>query len=266
MRTNRRSLLFFGLALVFGAAAAFMARDVIQGGSTHAQAAVIETRPVVIARVDLTTGVALREPQLDVVEWPVDYVPTGAFGSAAELKARVARRVIGAGEPVLEGALLPPGSEAGLVAVIEQKVRAVSVKVDAVIGVAGFVRPGSRVDVLATLRRIDREKKLPYSRAILQDVKVLAIDQKMETADNGEAELVSVVTVEVTTRQAEKLIYAAHEGKLQLALRGPGDHEVIKTRAVGVADLLASPRKKGGTVAYTRVQVIKGATVNTKKF
>ena len=266
MRTNRRSLMFFGLALVFGAGAAFTARDFIQGGATTAEAAVIETQPVVIARVDLTTGAELREQQFDVVDWPASYVPTGAFDASSKLTGRVPRHAIRAGEPVLEAALLAPGSEAGLVAVIDEKVRAVSVKVDPVIGVAGFVRPGARVDVLATLRRIDREQKLPYSKAILQDVKVLAIDQKMETADNGDPELVSVVTLEVATKQAEKLIYAAHEGKLQLALRGPGDREIIKTRAVGVADLLAEPRKKGAPVAYTRVQVVKGADVKTKRF
>jgi pilus assembly protein CpaB len=266
MRTNRRSLIFFGLALVFGLGAAFTARDFLRGGTPGAEAAVIETQPVVIARVDLSTGAQLREQQFEVVDWPASYVPAGAFDSAAKLNDRVPRRAIRAGEPVLESTLLAPGSEAGLVAVIKPNVRAVSVKVDPVIGVAGFVRPGARVDVLATLRRIDRNPKLPYSKAILQDVKVLAIDQQMETADNGDPELVSVVTLEVATKQAEHLIYAAHEGKLQLALRGPGDHEIIKTRAVGVADLLASPRKKGTPVAYTRVQVLKGAKVNVKKF
>jgi pilus assembly protein CpaB len=266
MKTTQRSLLFFGLALVFGGGAAFTARDVFRDGSTTAEAAVIEMRPVVIARVDLATGAVLREQQFEVVDWPASYVPDGAFGSTDLLKDRVPRRAIRAGEPVLEAILLAPGSEAGLVAVIGEKVRAVSVKVDPVIGVAGFVRPGARVDVLATLRRIDRAKPLPYSKVILQDVKVLAIDQKMETADNGDAELVSVVTLEVTTTQAEQLIYAAHEGKLQLALRGPGDDEIIKTRAVGVADLLGAPRKKGAATARTRVQVVKGADVQTRKF
>ena len=95
---------------------------------------------------------------------------------------------------------------------ITPKHRAVSVKVDNVIGVAGFVTPGARVDVLVTLARVDLSDALPFSKVFLQNIRVLAVDQKLEEVKSGDPELVSVVTLEVTPVQAEHLTYAAHEG------------------------------------------------------
>jgi pilus assembly protein CpaB len=267
VRINKRAILFFAMAAVFGVAAAFTARDLLDAPSASASRLPVETTSVVVARADVGTGVALRDEQLKTVEWPSEFVPAGSFESIDDAKARVPRRPIAQDEPLLEASLLPVGAEAGLASVIDDELRAVSVKVDPVIGVAGFVNPGARVDVLATLRRIDRSSKLPYSRVILQDIRVLAVDQKMETASNGDPELVSVVTLHVNPHQAEQLIYSAHEGRLQLALRGPGDHEIVKTRSVGVADIMGQPKtKKNRTYSSTKVQVLKGSSVSSSKF
>jgi pilus assembly protein CpaB len=267
MRINKRALVFFGLAGLFGVAATFAAKDLLQSRSATAAPIPVDTTTVVVARTDVGTGVELRETQLTTVEWPSEFLPAGSFREIDAAEKRVPRRPLAEDEPVLESALLPIGAEAGLASVIDKDLRAVTVKVDAVIGVAGFVTPGARVDVLATLRRIDRSAKLPYSKVILQDIPVLAIDQKMETASNGDPELVSVVTLQVKPQQAEQLIYSAHEGRLQLALRGPGDHEVVKTRSVGVADILGrGTRKKQTYAASTTVQVLKGSSVSTNKF
>jgi pilus assembly protein CpaB len=98
---------------------------------------------------------------------------------------------------------------------------------------------------------------------------VLAIDQRVEEAENGEPELVSVVTVDVTSEQAEQLIYSAHEGRLQLALRNPADHEVVNTRAVSVANLLGSPKKVASRKkksAGVGVQIIRGSAVSVQAF
>lgn len=266
MRINKRATLFFALAVLFAVAAVYTARDFIDSPSATAAQLPVETTSVVVARADVGTGVELRDAQLKTVEWPSKYVPDGSFQKVGDAEKRIPRRPLAAGEPVLEAMLLPTGAEAGLAAVIEDDLRAVSVKVDPVIGVAGFVNPGARVDVLATLRRIDRSSKLPYSKVILQDIEVLAIDQKMETASNGDPELVSVVTLHVDPKQAEQLIYSAHEGRLQLALRTPGDHEVVKTRSIGVADIMGQPKKKARTYKSTSVQVLNGSSVSNKKF
>src|SRR5215475_4687237 len=261
---NRRALLFFGLAIFFGIAAAFTARHLLENLAVQAAALSVATVPVVVARTDVQVGSALVALELDTVQWPRDYVPAGAFDDPAKITGRVVRRPLARGEAVVEPVLLPVGSAAGLPSVIESAKRAISVKVDPVVSVAGFVTPGTRVDVLTTLQRIDTSEKLPYTKVILQDLAVLAIDQKLEQAKNGEPELVSVVTLEVTPKQAEELTYAAHQGRLQLALRSPADHEEVKTQPVSVATLLGGPERKPRVAgpAGPSVQVITGSSVS----
>jgi pilus assembly protein CpaB len=264
---NRRALLFFAFAVVLGTAAAFLAQRTLENQAQTqivAPAAKVETVKVVLARTDVTVGSALSSQQLRTVEWPKDYAPRGAFADEDELVGRVLRRALADGEPILEPSLLPEGSEAGLVSVINSEARAVSVKVDPIIGVAGFVNPGTRVDVLATLRNLATRDKVPYTKVVLQDVRVLAIDQKMEEAQNGEPELVSVVTLEVTPLEAEKLAYSAHEGRLQLALRGPGDHTLVQTIGVSAGDMLARPRRQA--IRKAGVQIVKGSDVSVKSY
>ena len=151
-----------------------------------------------------------------------------------------------------------------MVSVISEKKRAVSVKVDPVVGVAGFITPGTHVDVLATLK----DARTPQSRAVLQDIPVLAIDQRLQEAKDGEPELVNVVTLEVTPEDSEKLVYAAHNGQLQLALRGPADHEIVKTSGISVNDLVGRPkvRRIASRGPSTSVEVIKGSGRSVKTF
>jgi pilus assembly protein CpaB len=229
----------------------------------------LESSDVVIARSDIAIGTALAPHQLETARWARSLVPEGTQATPERLAGRVLRRAVAKGEPILEALLLPEGAKAGLAPVIPEKRRAVSVKVDPVIGVAGFVHPGTRVDVLATLRRVDQRSKLPYSKLILQDVPVLAIDQKLEEGREGEPQLVSVVTLEVSPAEAEQLIYSSHEGRLQLALRSPGDREVVVTHSVGVADLLPSrvvARARAPARRGIGVQVLKGSTLTEQAF
>jgi pilus assembly protein CpaB len=150
---NRRTTIFFALAILFGIAAATLAQRMLGQPAAPAPHAVIATETVLIARVDINTGSALASSHLEAVDWPANLVPKGAYSNVDAVQGRVVRHALAAGEPISELGLLPKGSEAGLVSVISQSLRAVSVKVDAIIGVAGFVTPGSRVDVLATLRQ-----------------------------------------------------------------------------------------------------------------
>jgi len=266
---NRRGLLFLGLAVLAGLAAVLLARDWLTREAPDI-AMTVATESVVVAAVDLPAGTTLRERQFDIVEWPRDYLPTGVVGATNLVRDRVTRRAISAGEPLLESALLPIGAEAGLHAMISRDRRAISVQVDAVIGVAGWVKPGSRVDVLATLQRVDWERPLPFTKVILQDVKVLAIDQELEKVDSGSAEVVSVVTLEVTPEEAQGLAYAANEGALQLALRNPRDSELVETRSTNAADLIpvgagpptekaerSEPRPEGD-----RVETVRGVLIS----
>ena len=120
------------------------------------------------------------------------------------------------------------------------------------------------MNLLATVRALQDKNKLPYTKTVLQDVRVLAIDQKMEDPDTGQPELVSVVTLEVNPKDAEKLIYSAHEGRLQLALRSPSDREIVKTGGVNVTDVLA--RKRTARRAGPTVKIVSGAKVSKKSY
>jgi pilus assembly protein CpaB len=265
---NRRGLIFLGLAVVMGLTAAWIAKE-FAPSSEEAKLASARTTPVVVVRTDVPIASSLAAVQLELVDWPADHVPAGALGSIDDATSRIARRPLAQGEPVLEAALYATGASGGLGAVISDHYRAVSVKVDNVIGVAGFVVPGSRVDVLATIRRVDMKRALPFSKVILQDVRVLAVDQKLEEVKSGDPELVSVVTLEVSPTQAEHLIYAAHEGRLQLALRSPGDDAKVASRSIGVVDVLdgfRSGKKQVVASARRRIKIIRGTQVEVKKF
>lgn len=206
---NRRALLFFGLAALCGLATASAARRDDDGP---------KGRPVVVAAAAVSLGSLVEPTVVDVVYMPDAAVPQGAFRSAASLTGRVLGRSLVKGEPVLESALLPEGSEAGLSALIEKNARAVAIEVDPYVGVGGFVQPGSRVDVLATQKRgSDRRTDV-----LLENLRVLAVDVRVDEGDGKPTEA-KVVTLEVSAGQSAMLAHAAHEGTLKLALRNPSD-------------------------------------------
>jgi pilus assembly protein CpaB len=239
---NGRALLFLALGVFSACIAVLLARQYMQGERNLppvSAAPVIETVSVVVTLEEIPAGVAIQASQLSVVDWPKAYLPEGHFSAPAEVDQRVVRRALRKKEAVLGDALLPVGSEAGLGALILPGYRAISVKVDPVVAVAGFIKPGSRVDVLATQ---DREQGVAYTTVILQDLKVLAIGQELERGDSGEAKPeVTVVTLECDPIEAQKLAYGAAQGKLQLALRNPTDQEVVPVRSTNGRDLLALP-------------------------
>jgi pilus assembly protein CpaB len=263
----QRGPMFLVIAIILGAAAAFVAQKQ-QAPPIGGEATKAETVEVLVARTDLATASILTARHLDSVAWPKAYLPQGALTQMDQAEERVLKRPMVAGEPLLESALFPLGTAAGLGALIEPKRRALSVKVDPVIGVAGFVKPGAHVDVLVTARRVDQRKPVPYSKAILQDVKVLAVDQKLEQAKNGDPEIVNVVTLEVTPKDGEKLTYASHQGKLQLAMRNPSDDEKVESYSINVADLMGGRKRARASRprSNARVQVLRGSSLKVSEF
>lgn len=236
---NRRAVFYLVLSVVCGLIAVVLFRTQATPPPVSAAPPVIPTVGVVLAAEDIEPGVPIDSSVLRVVQWPEDYTPPGSFGTEAAVLERVSHRTIHEGEPVLTSALLDVGAPGGLQALIEPNHRAMSVEVNAVVGVGGFIKPGSRVDVLAQLRTMDTQKGvIPHARTILQNVKVLAIDQKYAGVNATEAALASVVTLQVLPDEAQRLAYAAAEGKLQLALRGQSDEDVLALRNTGPGDFL----------------------------
>jgi pilus assembly protein CpaB len=260
---RKTPFLLLGLSVLLGFAAVRLQQRLTRGPEPEPGP---ELASVVIARGELPVGEALTAAQLDAIGWPKANLPKGTASDVNAVAGRILRRPVAAGEPILDSALLPLGTPGGLSAVIEPNHRAVSVKVDEVIGVAGFVKPGARVDVLTTLRRVDGRSENARSRVILQNVAVLAVDQQMQTDSGGKPEVVNVVTLSVDPEQSQRLVLGAHEGKLQLALRNPSDAEVVSLRSVSAGDVLGGgPAAKGGAPG-TSVQILKGTDVTSKVF
>lgn len=234
------------MALVFGAAAIFAGQKWLDRQSSRLAAMQPVARPVatqkiVVAAVPFPFGTELSREHLRELDWPEGALPKGAFGSIAEILDGQTRRVALAGveenEPLLKAKVTGPGQRASLAAVIQEGMKAVTVRVNDVAGVAGFVLPGERVDILLT-RTVDREES--FADVLLQNVKVLAIDQSADERSDKPS-IVKAVTLEVNTGQAQRLTLAASVGTLSLALRAAGVAEIESTKRIGVEDLSRPP-------------------------
>jgi pilus assembly protein CpaB len=244
---RRRIFMVFVLAVTAGGALALGTYNYMQNMPT-AHAAAIPTQPVVVAATDLQIGAELRREDLRIIEWPANAAPKDAFATVDELVGRGLIMPVIENEPVMPMKLAPKEAGAGLPPVIPPGLRALSVRVNEVIGVAGYVLPGTRVDVLATMTPTKDQIDVT-SKVVLSDVQVLAAGTKMEqSADGGKPMPVSVVTLLVTPPEAERLTLATTEGKIQLALRNPLDREAPTTTGIKPAALL-------GTAAPVRQQV-----------
>lgn len=230
---RQRAILMLGLAVVLGIAAVFLLRGFITRNAPTAQA----TGSVVVAKVALNFGDDLTPQNLIAVPWPAESVPVGAFGSVGQMLPtgvkRVALQPIVKGEPVLLSKVSGPGGRATLSAVIHPGYRAMTIGVNDVLGVAGFVLPGDQVDIMLT-RRGESTTEI-----LLQGVRVLGIDQDANQQKDKPV-VAHAVTLEVTPEQAEKLTLAATVGTLSLALRKMGNDEEVATKPVGLGDLRAS--------------------------
>jgi pilus assembly protein CpaB len=216
------------------------------------------TDPVVIAAVDLPLGTELKKDDLSVVNFPKGQTPEGAFARKEDIIGRGLIVSTVKNEPILAAKLASKEAGSGLPPVITPGMRAVSVRVNEVIGVAGYVLPGSRVDVLATASPTSQPQDAT-SKVILSNVQVLTAGTRLEQdAEKGKPMQVTVVTLLVYPEQSERLALASTEGKIQLALRNPLDKSAPSTPGIKPAALLgaAAARPAGGArVAAARPAV-----------
>jgi pilus assembly protein CpaB len=247
---RRRIFMVFVLAIAAGGALALGTYNYMQQMPT-VQAASIPTKPVVVAATDLQIGAELRREDLRLIDWPANAAPKESFGTIDELVGRGLIMPVIENEPMMPMKLAPKEAGAGLPPVIPAGLRAVSVRVNEVIGVAGYVLPGTRVDVLATMSPT-RDQVDVTSKVVLTDVQVLAAGTKIEqSADGGKPQPVSVVTLLVNPAEAERLTLATTEGKIQLALRNPMDREAPSTTGIKAAALLGNAPAPRQPVART---------------
>jgi pilus assembly protein CpaB len=234
-----RILLILVLALSAGGALAYGTYSYLQ--NVPVKTVSVPTRAVVVAAADLQMGAELRADDLKAVDWPATALPAGAFGRPADLIGRGLIVGVVQNEPILEPKLAPKEAGTGLPPAIPAGMRAMSVRVNDVIGVAGYVLPGTHVDVLATGSPTDQHSDTT-TKLVLPNVQVLTAGTKMEQpGDKGKPQPVTVVTLLVTPEQAERLTLASTEGKIQLALRNPLDTSAPATPGVRPAVLLGTP-------------------------
>jgi pilus assembly protein CpaB len=276
------TIVMIAFAAVFGLLAVFLAQTwlshqaELRMRNLEAQKKPLSTRTIVVASRPLRFGQELSSSTLREAEWPENAVPPGAFAKIVELTQEGKRVVLGpidANEPVLSAKITGPGQRATLSAVLSEGMKAVTIRVNDVEGVAGFVLPGDRVDVVMT-RQMD--KNAATNDIVLQNARVLAVDQLADERAEKPS-VVKAVTMEVDTVGAQKLTLAASVGNLSLMLRKAGEANAEYTRRITITDLgtpsVSLARERRGdraTVVVTRASIkqeysvpVEGSTVES---
>ena len=241
-----RTVLVLLVSVATAAVASFTVYRVIQ--TMPVRTVEIGTEPVVVATELIPVGTMLSPDHLKVVAWPTRTPVPGSFHDTKDLVNRGAIATILPNEPVTESKVAMPGVGAGLPPVIPAGMRAMSVKVNEVIGVAGFVLPGTRVDVLVTVRDDGNTggRQDPMSRTVVSNVQVLTSGTRydQEQAKQGKPQQSTVVTLAVMPADGERIALATNQGSISLALRNPLDVEPTATSGIKLAALMAGTGPK----------------------
>jgi pilus assembly protein CpaB len=236
MRKSRYWWVMMGAALS-GLLAGYVALVYVSAEPAPLEAAT-PSRTALVATRDLPAGAIIRREDVKSVSWPGSAVPQGLATQPGDVVGRGLITEVRENEPLLEWKLAHRDAGGGLSITIPEGMRAVSVRVDEVVGVAGFVLPGTRVDVLATVVP-GTDRRLTTTRIILQNVRTLAADQQHQQDIDGEPRYVTVVTLLLTPEEAEILTLAATEGQIQLALRNTLDSGETATSGRQIQSLVA---------------------------
>lgn len=279
----------FALALAISAGMALVVTGVfyqiaVRGRSPSA--AKVETREVVVAVKDLEVGSSIQPTDLRLEPWPATKLPDGSFIDIEDVIERVPVSRVLANEPVLERRLAARGSGVGLSTKVPEGMRAMSVRVDDVNGVAGFVLPEARVDVLITGVPRNSPTAGQMTRTILGNVRVLSAGEHLTPDSSGRPQKVPVVTLLLSPEQAEMVTLAQTNGRIQLVLRNSNDDEVAESTGVQEAELFggalratvnvsnpAPPEIRTAPLIYTppppppaEVEVFRGAERTVQTF
>ncbi len=219
-----------------------------------------ETVDVVVATTHINATMDITESMMKVVSVPKALVPDGTFETVEEVSGRVTSNPIPKGVPVLEALLAPPGTPIGLAGRLEEGYRAIAVKVNEFAAVGGWIKPGSRVDLICTLNSRSRAGK--ESRMLLQDVRILTVGDKIESDESG-AEVSRSVTLELTPEQALKVQLAQMKGSLSLSLRNSVDKQVFEEVVANDTNLFEEPRSED---AEPRRTFLSGLFSKERKF
>lgn len=233
------------------------------------------TVKIVAATNELPAGVAISEKDVELMDWPTDVPVTGTFSKIQDVVGHPLIRSLGAKEPIFQRDLGLEGSGVGLATKIPPGMRATAVRSNEIVGVAGFLYPGSHVDVMATIAMPNNSGNL--TQTVLQDVEVLTAGQTIEPDPQGKPQQVDVVTLLLTPEDSQKLQLASTQGTIQFVLRNGTDTEVNKDlRAARLDQLVPMPKPpapvktKSGKVIAAKptymLEVIEGTKKTVHKF
>jgi pilus assembly protein CpaB len=258
---NKRFIGVLSFAFLVAAGASLVLYRVLlnRPQTTKAQTTTVQ---IVLAATDLEVGMVLKDADVKLSDWP-GAVPAGATSKPQDLIGRGVTTKIMAKEPIIETRLAPKGAGGGLAAMIPPGMRAVAVRVNEVVGVAGFVVPGMRVDILISGNSPGTSNANgTLTRTLLQNIEVLSAGQDFKKDAEGKPVLVQVVNLLVTPEQAEQLSLAAMQTSIQLVLRNPLDREVAKTPGTALSHLFLGgkyvmPKNPGAASDVTESPVRK---------
>jgi len=264
---RKNTIVMVGIAVVFGLLAVFVAQGWLNYQAELSRKVVapkekpVATRTIVIAAGPLRFGTHISADHLREVAWPEQALPAGTFGSIVDVMSggkRIVLASIEKNEPILRTKITGPGQKATLSAVIQDGMRAVTVRVNDVEGVGGFVLPGDHVDVLLTRQA---ERSTGMNDVVIQNARVLAVDQLADDAVDRPT-VVKAVTLEVDTTGAQKIALAASLGNLSLMLRRAGEQVMDATRRVTTSDLSQTEVMQQAPEAkrFAKVSVTRGTT------
>jgi pilus assembly protein CpaB len=236
----RRPTIFLMLAMVAAVLAAIVVFSALKNREAQVQVALAQTQDIVVAARDVQLGEKITAADLKLARWSRQSVPQGSFSDPSMVVNSYPRAEIVEGQPLVQRNLIQSDRIPGVLPmIIAPGMRAMSIAVDEVSDISGFVKPHTRVDVLVAVSGTGVENNKPFSKIVLQNIEVIAVAQQIDKGKD-EAEVAKVVTLLVTPHQAEKLSLAGREGVLRLAMRNYNDDKMVATAGSDYADLLGA--------------------------
>jgi pilus assembly protein CpaB len=234
----RRPIIFVLLAGIAALVAAMVVYSALKKREAQIEQAMVKSVSVAVAAKDLAIGSKIDADSVKLVRWSKDDMPPGAFTDLGPLMNQYTRTSFVTNEPIVGDRLFSGDKNAGVLPLlIPSGMRAISVPVDEVSDISGFVLPHSHVDLLVSVAN-GQNGNQPFSKIVLQNVEVLAVAQEIENTNADKPEVVRVVTLLVTPDQAERVVLATHEGPLRLAMRNYEDNKIVATDGVDMSELL----------------------------
>jgi pilus assembly protein CpaB len=258
---KKRGFLLVALSLMMGVGAAWVANNWVQIRNGQMSAVNENEIAVVTASMDIPYGTKISARHLTTVNVPREVVPGDVVLDADSIEGYVSSSDVVAGEMLMKSRLSEHGSGSTLAALISDNMRAITVRVDDVVGVAGFLLPGNYVDIIAI--KLDRQTKIAKTDTVLKKVRVLAVDQKART-DDSEPVVVRAVTMEMLPAESEILAKSMAEGSIQLTLRNPNEEDIpVVVEAKPAVKRVV--RRRAYKAPAPEVTIIRGTKVNKQK-